>query len=114
MAPYRAPLDPRFLDVLTPQGAITYMTARARASDAADSSTLEQLRKEQQFEYEFVKAGGHLMAGVDPHGKWRRHGRFRGPSKSRVARRSRIHSARSCQDRHTKRRQLAPFFRVSS
>lgn len=68
MAPHRPPLDPRFLDVLTPQGAITYMTARARASDATDSAALEQLKREQQFEYEFVKAGGHLMAGVDPTG----------------------------------------------
>jgi imidazolonepropionase-like amidohydrolase len=68
MAPHRPPLDPRFLDVLTPQGAITYMSARARASDATDSATLDQLKKEQQFEYEFVKAGGHLIAGVDPTG----------------------------------------------
>src|SRR5581483_9085891 len=68
MAPHRPPLDPRMLEVMTPQGAVTYMTARARASDATDSLTLEQLRKEQQFEYEFVKAGGHLMAGVDPTG----------------------------------------------
>ncbi len=68
MAPHRPPLDSRMLEVLTPQGAVTYMTARVRATDASDSATLEQLRKEQQFEYEFVKAGGHLMAGVDPTG----------------------------------------------
>jgi imidazolonepropionase-like amidohydrolase len=68
MAPHRPPLDQRFLDVLTPQGALTYMAARARASDAADSETLQQLKQEEQFEYDFVKAGGHLMAGVDPTG----------------------------------------------
>jgi imidazolonepropionase-like amidohydrolase len=68
MAPHRPPLDPRLLEVLTPQGAITYMTARARATDAADSETLQQLKQEEQFEYDFVKAGGHLMAGVDPTG----------------------------------------------
>jgi len=68
MAPHRPPLDQKFLDVLTPQGAITYMAARARATDSANSGALEQLRKEMQFEYNFVKAGGHLMAGVDPTG----------------------------------------------
>lgn len=68
MAPHRPPLDPRFLQVLTPEGALTYMTARARATDATNSETLQQLKQEQQFEYDFVKAGGHLMAGVDPTG----------------------------------------------
>ncbi len=68
MAPHRPPLEQRFLDVLTPQGALTYMSARARASDATNSDTLAQLKKEMQFEYDFAKAGGHLMAGVDPTG----------------------------------------------
>jgi hypothetical protein len=68
MAPHRPPLDPRFLEVLTPQGALTYMAARARATDATDSETLQQVKQEEQFEYDFVKAGGHLMAGVDPTG----------------------------------------------
>lgn len=68
MAPHRPPLDRRFLEVLTPEGAVTYLTSRAAASDASNSETLEQLKREQQFEYEFVKAGGHLMAGVDPTG----------------------------------------------
>jgi hypothetical protein len=68
MAPHRPPLDPRFLEVLSPQGALTYMTARVRATDATNSDTLAQLKQEEQFEYDFVKAGGHLMAGVDPTG----------------------------------------------
>lgn len=67
-APHRPPLDQKFLDVLTPQGAVTYMSARARASDAAGSASLDALKKEMQFEYTFAKAGGHLMAGVDPTG----------------------------------------------
>jgi len=67
-APHRPPLDQRLLDVLTPQGAITYMQARARATDASNSTALDSLKKEEQFEYEFVKAGGYLMAGVDPTG----------------------------------------------
>jgi imidazolonepropionase-like amidohydrolase len=68
MAPHRPPLDPRFLEVLTPQGALTYMRARVRATDANNSEALAQLKQEEQFEYDFVKAGGHLMAGVDPTG----------------------------------------------
>jgi N-acyl-D-aspartate/D-glutamate deacylase len=44
------------------------MAARARASDTTDPDALEQLKREEQFEYDFVKAGGHLMAGVDPTG----------------------------------------------
>jgi imidazolonepropionase-like amidohydrolase len=68
MAPHRPPLEQRLLDVLTPQGVATYMAARARATDAANSTALDQLKKEMQFEYEFVKAGGLLMAGVDPTG----------------------------------------------
>jgi len=68
MAPHRPPLDQKFLDVLTPQGALTYMSARTRASDNTNSGAMEQLKKEMQFEYNFVKAGGHLMAGVDPTG----------------------------------------------
>ncbi len=67
-APHRPPLDQRLLDVLTPQGAITYMANRARATDSANSTSLESLKKEEQFEYEFVKAGGALIAGVDPTG----------------------------------------------
>jgi hypothetical protein len=67
-APHRPPLDQKLLDVLTPQGAVTYMAARARATDAANSTALDSLKKEEQFEYEFVKAGGTLMAGVDPTG----------------------------------------------
>jgi imidazolonepropionase-like amidohydrolase len=68
MAPHRPPFDQRMIEVLTPQGALTYMAARARASDTPDTSAFEQLKKEEQFEYDFVKAGGWLVAGVDPTG----------------------------------------------
>ncbi|HEY2013509.1 MAG TPA: amidohydrolase family protein [Bryobacteraceae bacterium] len=67
-APHRPPLEQKFLDVLTPQGAITYMAARARATDTTNTGALDALKKEMQFEYSFAKAGGHLMAGVDPTG----------------------------------------------
>ncbi len=44
------------------------MAARVRASDSTSTAALEALKKEEQFEYDFVKAGGLLMAGVDPTG----------------------------------------------
>ncbi len=67
-APHRPPFEQRLLDVLTPQGAVTYMAARARATDSASTAALDALKKEEQFEYDFVKAGGLLMSGVDPTG----------------------------------------------
>jgi imidazolonepropionase-like amidohydrolase len=67
-APHRPPFDQKMIDVLTPQGAITYLAARTRATDSSSTAALDGLKKEQQFEYEFVKAGGLLMSGVDPTG----------------------------------------------
>ena len=67
-APHRPPFEQRLLDVLTPQGAVTYMAARARATDSTSTAALDALKKEEQFEYDFVKAGGLLMSGVDPTG----------------------------------------------
>jgi hypothetical protein len=67
-APHRPPLAQRFLDVLTPQGATSYLESRARATDNGKSLFPVLLKKEMQFEYDFVKAGGLLMAGADPTG----------------------------------------------
>lgn len=67
-APHRPPFDPRLIDVLTPQGAITYLEARTRATDSTGTAALQALKKEEQFEYAFSKAGGLLMSGVDPTG----------------------------------------------
>jgi hypothetical protein len=67
-APHRPPFDPRLVDVLTPQGAITYLEARTRATDSTSAAALEALKKEEQFEFAFSKAGGLLMSGVDPTG----------------------------------------------
>jgi len=64
----RPPLEPRFLDAVTPEAAISYLGARARARGGSDSPAMAQLRKELEFEYAFVKAGGLLMAGADPTG----------------------------------------------
>jgi imidazolonepropionase-like amidohydrolase len=64
----RPPVEQRFLDAVTAEAAIGYLGSRARARGGADAPALAELRKELQFEYAFVKAGGLLMAGADPTG----------------------------------------------
>ena len=61
----RPPLQQRFLDALNPEAAISYLGARARSQPGAFTA---MLKKELEFEYAFVKAGGLLMAGCDPTG----------------------------------------------
>jgi imidazolonepropionase-like amidohydrolase len=61
----RPPVTQRFLDALNPEAAISYLQSRAR-SQAGSFTTA--LKKELEFEYAFVKAGGLLMAGADPTG----------------------------------------------
>lgn len=60
----RPPLEERFLDALSEPAAISYLTARGRATEGP----LGLLKKEMQFERAFVKAGGLLMTGADPTG----------------------------------------------
>jgi imidazolonepropionase-like amidohydrolase len=64
----RPPLEPRLLDALSPQGAVSYLTARARAAGGANSIYPALLKKEVEFEAAFVKAGGLLIFGADPTG----------------------------------------------
>ena len=67
--PGRAPLDARVLDAMTPEARIAYLTRRARVSDGAATSTAgAMLKKDMEFEREFVKQGGMLLAGLDPTG----------------------------------------------
>jgi imidazolonepropionase-like amidohydrolase len=67
--PGRAPLDPRVLDAMTPEARIAYLTRRARISDAAATSSAPAMFKaEMDFEHEFSKQGGTLLAGLDPTG----------------------------------------------
>jgi len=56
------------LDALTPQAALSYLSDRARAAEYSDPLRTATLKKEMEFEYAFVKAGGQLMAGADPTG----------------------------------------------
>ena len=67
--PGRAPLDARVLDAMLPEARIAYLTRRARVSDgAATSDAPAMFKKEMEFEHEFAKQGGTLLAGLDPTG----------------------------------------------
>jgi imidazolonepropionase-like amidohydrolase len=59
-------MNPRVFAVMSPEARVRYLTARARVSSTSDFVTL--LRKAMDFERAFVKAGGLLIAGLDPTG----------------------------------------------
>ena len=65
--PNRPPLQQRFLDVLSAPSRTDYLMARAYAGERGDASGA-RLKREMDFEYQFVKAGGNLLAGLDPTG----------------------------------------------
>src|SRR6185437_13199810 len=67
-APNQPPLEPRVIDAMLPQAAIDYLATRSIISENANSSWPVLLKKEMQFERDFVKAGGVLLAGEDPTG----------------------------------------------
>jgi imidazolonepropionase-like amidohydrolase len=60
----RLPEVPRFWDSLSPLAQADYRLARARGNPAGAAS----LRRSMDFEVAFVRAGGTLMAGLDPTG----------------------------------------------
>jgi imidazolonepropionase-like amidohydrolase len=64
----RPPVDQRFLDAASQEAAVNYLSARARARGGADSPAAAALKKELEFEYAFVRAGGLLISGADPTG----------------------------------------------
>ncbi len=64
----RPPIEQRFLDSLSPEAAVSYLSSRATARGGADSPAIAQLKKELEFEVAFVKAGGLLVFGCDPTG----------------------------------------------
>ena len=67
--PGRAPLDARVLEAMLPDARISYLRRRALISDGAAKSDYPALfKKELEFEREFVKQGGLLLAGLDPTG----------------------------------------------
>jgi imidazolonepropionase-like amidohydrolase len=59
-------LNPRVLNVMSTDARVRYLQARARVS--AETNYIALLRKAMEFEFAFVKAGGLLVAGLDPTG----------------------------------------------
>lgn len=68
MVPGRAPLDARVLDAMLPQARAQYLKTRERIAAAKDSPWPKMFQLEMSFERAFVKAGGTLLAGLDPTG----------------------------------------------
>jgi imidazolonepropionase-like amidohydrolase len=58
----------RVLDAMTLEARSDYLAARVRISATPDSPWPQMFVKEMQFERDFVKAGGMLLAGLDPTG----------------------------------------------
>jgi imidazolonepropionase-like amidohydrolase len=63
--PGRPPLRKAVLDAMLPQAEINYLQARASRPSPEVAALF---KKELQFEHEFAKAGGLLLAGCDPTG----------------------------------------------
>ncbi len=67
--PFRAPVEPRVLQTMGSISRRMYRARRERINERADESSWPVLlRKEMQFERDFVRAGGLLIAGEDPTG----------------------------------------------
>jgi hypothetical protein len=62
----RAVLNPRMLNTMSDDARIRYLTSRSRIQ--ANSPTATLVRKSMDFERAFAKAGGLLIAGLDPTG----------------------------------------------
>ena len=66
--PFRAPVEPRVLESLLPESRANYLAIRARFNGPVGEPWAVLLKKEMQFERDFVRAGGLLIAGEDPTG----------------------------------------------
>ncbi|PYS93220.1 MAG: amidohydrolase [Acidobacteria bacterium] len=66
--PGRPPLQQRVLDAMTADARTQYLVARTRAAERKDSPWAVAFQKELQFERDFARAGGLLLAGTDPTG----------------------------------------------
>jgi imidazolonepropionase-like amidohydrolase len=63
----RPPLEGRVLQAMSLPSRVDYLAARAKIAEGNDNGTI-LLKKEMQFEHDFVKAGGLLLSGEDPTG----------------------------------------------
>jgi imidazolonepropionase-like amidohydrolase len=67
-APNRPPLEMRVLDAMLPEARVSYLATRATIGEQPHPLWPGLLQKEMQFERDFVKGGGLLLAGEDPTG----------------------------------------------
>lgn len=68
LVPNRPPLEPRVLEVMTPQARVGYLAGRALLGEEKNPPSALIFAKEMQFERAFAQAGGLLLAGLDPTG----------------------------------------------
>lgn len=66
--PGRAPVDTRVLDAMLPEARVEYLKTRERIAAQKDSPWTALFALEMRFERAFAKAGGTLLAGLDPTG----------------------------------------------
>jgi imidazolonepropionase-like amidohydrolase len=75
--PGRPPIQARTLDALSSESRSQFLASKVRVSDTARlerfyktdvSPMIAAFKKEMEFEHEFVKQGGLLLAGLDPTG----------------------------------------------
>jgi imidazolonepropionase-like amidohydrolase len=63
----RPPLQDRVLQAMSLPSRVDYLGVRAKIAEGNDNGSM-LLKKEMQFEHDFVKAGGLLLSGEDPTG----------------------------------------------
>jgi imidazolonepropionase-like amidohydrolase len=66
--PFRASFEPRVLEALLPASKADYLAIRKQVNENTELPWPVLLKKEMQFERDFVRAGGLLLAGEDPTG----------------------------------------------
>ena len=66
--PGRPPLEKRVLDAMSPEAATSYLLAKEKATEHPRTDMAQAFQKEIEFEREFARNGGLLIAGCDPTG----------------------------------------------
>ncbi len=66
--PGRPPFRKEVLDAMSTDSRLAYLSNHARIANQSNPPMLTGLHKEMGFEYAFVRAGGLLLAGLDPTG----------------------------------------------
>ncbi len=66
--PGRPPFRPAVLDAMSTDSRLRYLAVHARIATQKDPPIATTFRKEMEFEHAFARAGGLLLAGLDPTG----------------------------------------------